>query len=132
MSRRMKAWLMFLILGLVLPMAGAPLRYCLCAHTVVMADESCCDCEDEAACDCHQDCPNPPAQPTCKVALKLLPDALPQFDVALPAPLAVDLPPVWFVHVPTPALAVSAVELPHDRGPPLGPPLYLRHRCLLL
>lgn len=132
MSRLFKAWLMFLVLGLVLPLAGAPLRYCLCAQTVVVDDDSCCSCEDEHGCDCDQECPHPPEVPSCTVTLEVLPDAIPQCDHALPAPLVAEVPtpafelPVAIVTVNTP------FDQTHDRGPPTGPPLYLRHRSLLL
>lgn len=131
MSRRLKAWLMVLVLGLVLPVAGAPLRYCLCAQAIAAAGEACCCCEDDPACDCHSECPHAPTQPTCSVVLKLLPDAVPHCDLAVPTPLVFDLPSAGFATARVLPQASPVRARIHDRGPP-GPPRYLRHCAMLL
>lgn len=132
MSRRMKAWLMLLVLGLVLPVAGAPFRYCLCVNAIVQAGSECCDCEEESSCDCHDKCPHAPVQPSCTVALKPVPDGVPTVDFVTPLPVVVDLPPVAFLAPPAPAMDTPAPESPRERGPPAGPPRYLRILTLLL
>lgn len=139
MTRRCKAWLMVLVLGLVLPLAGSPLRYCLCDNMLLLAGAPPCPCDAEAAdADCSRDCceeqqhPAPP-QPDCMVTLRLLPEALPQANLALPAPVVADLPPPVFAAPETPVVPQVVADLPRDRGPPPpGPPIYLRDRSLLL
>lgn len=132
MLRRLKAWLMLLILGLVLPVAGAPLRYCLCSHTIVQTGAECCDCEEDAPCDCHDPCSHKPVPPSCNVAFKLVPDALPSLDFVTPPPVVVDLPPVMFLAPGPIATGILIVDHPRERGPPAGPPRYLRNLALLL
>lgn len=128
---------MITVLGLTLPLAGSPLYYCLCANTLLLAGKPGCACEVEpAAADCceGQQPQHPaPSQPDCMVSLKVLPDALLQADLALPAPLVADLPPAVFAAPAALLALLFADPLPHDRGPPpVGPPIYLRDRSLLL
>jgi hypothetical protein len=135
MSRRHKAWLMVLVLGLVLPLAGSPLRYCLCDNMLLLAGTPPCPCDAEAAdADCGEEQQHPaPAQPDCMVSLRLLPEALPQADPALPSPVVADLPPPVFAAPETPLVPQVVADVPRDRGPPPpGPPIYLRDRSLLL
>jgi hypothetical protein len=132
MSRRLKACLMLLVLGLLLPVAGAPLRYCLCVNAIVQPGSECCDCEEEQSCDCHGKCPHAPSPPSCSVAFKLVPDSVPFAGFATPIPVAVDLPPATFLApVPIPT-EVPDLNRPRERGPPSEFPLYLRNLSMLL
>lgn len=123
---------MLLVLGLVLPVAGTPLRYCLCANEIVPTDAECCDCGNETSCDCDGHCPHGPEQPPCLVELELVPDALPGVDFAMPLPVVMDLPPAAFVPPAPLASCNSCTVHPRDRGPPADPPCYLWHLALLL
>lgn len=132
MLRRLKACLMLLVFGLVLPVAGAPLRYCLCSQMIMQTGVECCECEEDSSCDCHDPCSHEPVPPSCTVTFKLVPDALPSIDFVTPPPVVVDLPPVSF---PTPgpiATSIFIVDRPRERGPPAGLPRYLRNLTLLL
>lgn len=131
MSVRWKAWLMLLVVGLVLPIAGSPLRFCMQSRVVVSTAQSCAGCADATGCDCHQD-PHSPQAPGCVTGLKLLPDATPQGDFVLPAPVVIDLLPC---SLPAP-LDVPVAGLPNlrtrERDPPHPLPLYLRLEAWLL
>ena len=137
MLHHIRIWLMIAVLGLVLPLAGSPLCYCLCAHTLVLAGSHGCACDAElpepADAGCCQSHDPAPTMPDCMVSLRVLPDALLQADLALPTPVTSDLPPPVFV-APNPPLVLQIADPElHERGPPLGgPPIYLRNRSLLL
>jgi hypothetical protein len=133
MSRRWKAWLMLLVVGLVLPIAGSPLRFCMQSRVVVNAEESCAGCADatESECNCHQGGRSPLA-PGCVTGQKLLPDATSQGDFVLPAPVVMDLLPCALPAL----LEIPVAGLPNlrtrERDPPHPLPLYLRQEALLL
>jgi hypothetical protein len=128
---RWKAWLMLLVVGLVLPVAGSPLRFCMQSRVLLNAVGACAGCSDETGCDCHKE-GNLPLKPGCMAAVKLLPDATPQVDFALPAPVVMEVLP-WTVPAP---LATPLAELANgrsrERDPPDPLPLYLRLKSLLL
>ncbi len=124
---------MVAVLGFVLPLAGAPLRYCLCAHSLLLATDASDSCCDETPKGCCKEEHPAPAKKNCMVSVKVLPDAVFQSHFHLPAPLVTALPPAVFSVSVAPLVAVEAVNWPCDRGPPLaGPPRYLRHCSLLL
>lgn len=131
MSVRWKAWLMLLVVGLVLPAAGAPLRFCMQSRVAVDVGNSCSGCIAETDCCCHQSGEGPQA-PGCVGALKLLPDATSQGDFVLPAPVVIDLLP-WAMPVPMGMPVIGLAESrARERGPPSAMPLYLRLALLLL
>ncbi len=133
MQRRFRAWLMFLVLGLVLPLAGSPLHYCLCAKLLMAPGMECSHCADVCDGDCEHDCPAPTDHQDCCVSLDLLPDALPQGDLVMPTPPVLDIPPLGLVIASAPQVPVTAISPPpHDHGPPPGSPHYLRFCSMLL
>jgi hypothetical protein len=122
---------MLLVVGLVLPVAGSPLRFCMESRVLLHGVDACVACADETDCDCQQGGESPQA-PGCVAGVKLLPDATPQMDFVLPAPVVMELLP-WTLPaplaVPLPQLANSQVR---QRDPPDPLPLYLRLESLLL
>jgi hypothetical protein len=131
MSVRWKAWLMLLVVGLVLPVAGSPLRFCIETRVVVDSTDGCSGCSDSTDCDCDED-GHAPEAPTCVVGMKLLPDATPQVDFALPSPVVMELLDVSLpslVEVPTAGVVTFGAS---ERGPPDPLPVYLRLKRLLL
>jgi hypothetical protein len=130
MSVRWKAWLMLLVVGFVLPVAGAPLRFCMESCVMVATGDDCTGCPEETDRDCHQD--KSPQTPGCVAGMKLLPDATPQVDFALPAPVVMELLP-WALPAPVEMpLAKLANDRSRERDPPDPLPLYLRLESLLL
>ncbi len=131
MARRLKALVMLLIVGFVLPVSGAPQRFCTAYLTWLMPGESCHGCaETSPGCDCH----GAPAAPGsgCITVEKMLPDAVFPDAPALPALTAAIAPALEVPPVPDLPATLPAGALPPDRGPPPGPPLYLLQRSLLL
>ncbi|MEO0017453.1 MAG: hypothetical protein RLZZ522_736 [Verrucomicrobiota bacterium] len=124
---------MVAVLGCVLPMAGAPLRYCLCVNNLLLATDTCDSCCKETPKGCCEEEHQTPTKKDCMVSVKLLPDAVFQGHFNIPAPVVTALPPAVFSVPVISATLVEAVNWPRDRGPPLaGPPRYLRHCSLLL
>jgi hypothetical protein len=132
---------MLAVLGLVLPLAGTPLRYCQCVHLLLVGAQSACPCEHPVVTQAERPCcqqkhqPLHPAAPQhdCMIGVKLLPDAVAQADPATPAPQVAELPPVAFAVPLLPPPLAAAGGVSRERGPPGAvPPLYLRHRSLLL
>lgn len=128
MARRLKALLMLLLFGLILPVAGAPQRFC--ARELTFSHQDCC----EPAKNCGG-CPDDksPVKPTCVISAKVIPDGVNNPQPDLPAIGAFLLPDF---ALPTPVeISTSPVpdEIRRDRAPPgHSPPLYLTHRSLLL
>ncbi len=135
MRRVLKAWFLLLLLGLVLPWGGSPLRYCPCFQVMlVAADEGCpCDHTADTGPSCCGEDSLPLHPPTCLLPIKLLPDAIAQSGQPLPGPVMVMLAPAVFALPPPPLGELAATPPPCDRGPPFsGLPPYLRYCSLLL
>lgn len=127
MARRVQALVLLLVFGLLLPVAGAPRRYCLKAHNFVSQEccapaGSCNDCPDEKA----------PLESSCVSIAKVVPDTLdpepvfiPDFVFTIIEPLVA--PPV-VTRIPVPV----ASFLPERAPPDSGPPVYVRLRSLLI
>ncbi len=121
---------MFLVVGLVLPAAGSPQRFCMRYLALIAPGQSCAPCDADTDCDC--DGTVNPGAPSCTAAAKLLPDALPPGHLVLAPPAA--LPMIPFA-TPTPRQSACSVTLPRripERGPPGDMPIYLLKRSLLL
>jgi len=121
MGIRLRALLMLLIVGLVLPAAASPHFFCMEAGAF-MHPSDCCDCSEE-----HR-----PEPPCCVAAPKPMPDALNANGLTMPAPFyiiapAFELPPL--LEIPA---VVSVLAWPRDRGPPGDVRLYLLRHSLLL
>ena len=132
MAHRLKALFMLLIVGLVLPAAGSPQRFCTRAMVFLSADQECCS--DCSAKGCH-DCPDQsePTKPSCVTTADVFPDGVNPEQVSLPPLVAVIMPPFTLPEpveiVPAPAVSVTT----RDRAPPDRVlPLYLAQRSLLL
>ncbi len=129
MARRLKALFMLLILGLVLPAAGSPQRFCTRTQSFMQHD--CCSQKE----DCSH-CPDDrtPAAPSCVAAAKVVPDGVhPDHQPALPALIAVLLPSFSLPAPVETGLAPTPGALPRDRAPPGGSArLFLTHRSLLI
>jgi len=128
MVRRVKALFMLLILGLVLPAAGSPQRFCTRMQSFVQQEccsqKKCSHCPDEKT----------PVSPSCVAAAKMVPDGVnPDHAPALPVLFAVPLPAF---SLPEPLEANVADNLnasSRDRAPPGETVrLYLTHRSLLI
>jgi hypothetical protein len=121
MAIRLRAFLMLLIVGLVLPAAGSSQFFCIEAGMFTQQSD-CCDCSDE----------DRPETPCCVAAPKPIPDALNANALTLPAPFhiaapALELPPLLGIHT-----LVSLSAWSRDRGPPGEVRLYLLRHSLLL
>lgn len=129
-ANRLKALLMLAVVGLVLPLAGAPQRFCVKAFTLMAPGQDCSACQGDA-CGCHLPVENPQL-PGCIVGAKLLPDGVSPDGVSVPPVLATVLvapesPTAGEIASVTGCRAPAA-----ERGPPPGTPLYLLKRSLLL
>lgn len=127
MADRLKALLMLLVFGLVLPAAGSPQRFCNRSLTFIQQD---CCCQKKHCGECPDD--QKPAKPSCVSAAKVVPDGVNPDQIAVPAICALLLPP--FV-LPAPVeihLTPVACPASRDRAPPPGLPLFLTHRSLLI
>lgn len=130
---RVQAALLLLLVGLVLPVAGSPQRFCARAAVFLAADQACAACPDEdPECDCESG--ENPLRPNCITAAKVLPDSVTPDALVLPPLIAIDLPPSATAPVRPCWLPMRLGHLGPDRGPP-GPggvPLYLLKRSLLV
>jgi len=130
MANRFKALFMLLIVGLILPVAGSPQRFCMHNFTLVAPGEQCPARDHEKSCDCDGSGDSP--VPCCLTAAKFLPDALTPDHFVLSAPAAFPLP-VFDTPEPTAAALFSIFPRRiHGRGPPGDLPLYLLNRSLIL
>jgi hypothetical protein len=129
MARRLKALLMLLILGLVLPVAGSPQRFCTRTQSFMQHD--CCSKNN----DCSH-CPDDktPAAPSCVTAAKVVPDAVhPDHQPSLPTLFAVILPSFSLPESAEIGTITCPNASPPDRAPPVeSARLYLTQRSLLI
>ena len=122
MAIRLRAFLMLLVVGLVLPAAGSPHFFCNKAGTFIQKSD-CCDCSDD-------DRPDPPC---CVTAPEPIPDALSANALTRIAPDYLSITPF---ELPPPPSDPHAVESPpewsEDGGPQAVFRLYLLRHSLLL
>jgi len=130
MANRLKALFMLLIVGLVLPVAGSPQRFCMRQFTLIAPGERCPACNDMPSCDC--DGTKDPSKPGCMTAAKIFPDALTPDHFVFSAPAAMPLPMFEVSEPKSAALVPNISHRMHMRGPPGNLPLYLLKRALLL
>lgn len=111
-------------LGMMIPLAGSPLRLCLLENRLLVGGSGC-GVEEEPCCP---DCGDHHEDPCC-VELEELPDApAPVVPDELPAPPVMDLPEFACV-APPPLLAACSV---HAAATPIrGPDTPASHRALL-
>lgn len=129
MALRLKALLMLVVVGLILPVAGTPQRFCARFQAWLVPGMTCPACVDDGTCDCE---PPTPELPGCVMVAKMLPDGISADALALPAPITLELPPET---LPTPVwiMTGSRAGTPsRERAPPRAVPLFLRNRALLL
>lgn len=118
--RRVIAAFLLACLGMIIPLAAAPVRVCLIENEVKAASEKACcpKCTKETKHDSH-----------CCVQLEELPDAPPAgFPEGVPPLMAVDLPPQPFL---LPPVAIVAVETYSAATPIRGPDLPCRLQAIL-
>lgn len=128
MAHRLKALLMLLVIGLALPTAAMPQRFCTISHQLLSGSSACAKCQKPSCCKNHK----APGEPGCVIVFKGLPDSVHSNAIALPAVTGVLLPdPFSLPEIP---VAVhSAPDFPVSGRAPPGPvPLYLTQRSLLL
>jgi hypothetical protein len=131
MANRLKALFMLLVVGLVLPVAGSPQRFCTRAMTFLSSGERCCGCAEKDCSDCPDD--SEPTKPSCVTTPDVLPDGVNPEQIALPQLVAVPISPFT---LPEPVeIVLPAIEsvMNRDRAPPdPDTPLYISPRSLLL
>lgn len=131
MFHRMQAALLLLVVGLALPVAGSPLRFCAQAAVFMAGDQACVSCPTEDLdCDCEGG--ENRSRPNCMTSAKVLPDGVAPGGLVLPSSQSMDLPPQAVGTGETWRIATRSCEFPSDRVPPGcdGVPLYLRNRAL--
>jgi hypothetical protein len=122
--KRVIAAILLACLGMMIPLAGSPLRLCLLENRLLVGGSEC-GMEKEPCCP---DCGDPHENPCC-VELEELPDApAPVVPDDLPAPPVMDLPEPAFA-APPPARAAC---LTHPAATPIrGPDTPAAHRAWL-
>ena len=120
----MIAVLLLACLGMMIPLAGSPLRLCLLENRLLPGGAECGAEKDPCCPDCGDHHEDP-----CCVELEELPDApVPLYPDELPAPLVMDLPSPAFI-APLPVLGAGSV---HRAATPIrGPDTPAAHRALL-
>ncbi|MEX1116993.1 MAG: hypothetical protein WEB53_17235 [Akkermansiaceae bacterium] len=121
MAIRLRAFLMLLIVGLVLPAAGSPHFFCMEAGAFIHQSD-CCDCSGG----------DQPETPCCVTAPKPIPDALNANGLTLPAPFFIVAPTFEMPYLVEIPVVVSIPAWSMDRGPPGDIRLYLLRHSLLL
>ncbi len=112
--KRVIAAFLLACLGMMIPLAGSPLRLCLLENRLLMGGSECGAEKDPCCPDCGDHHEDP-----CCVELEELPDVpVPPTPDELPAPLVMDLPKLAFV-APPPVITDSSVHLAATpiRGP---------------
>lgn len=122
--KRFAALLLLACLGMMIPLAGSPLRLCLLENRLLVGGSECGGERDPCCPDCGDHHEDP-----CCVELEELPDApAPVVPDELPAPPVMDLPEFACV-VPPPLLVACSV---HAAAAPIrGPDTPAAHRALL-
>ena len=122
--KRVIAAFLLACLGMMIPLAGSPLRLCLLENRLLVGGSEC-GAEKEPCCP---DCGDHHEDPCC-VELDELPDLpVPQGPDELPSPLVMDLPAPAFI-APLPVLGAGSVHL--AATPIRGPDTPAAHRALL-
>lgn len=122
--RRLIAVLLLACLGMMIPLAGSPLRLCLLENRLLMGGSECGAEKDPCCPDCGDHHEDP-----CCVELEELPDMpVPPAPDELPAPLVMDLPKPAFVAA-RPVITDGSVHL--AAAPIRGPDTPSAHRALL-
>lgn len=127
---RLKALCLLITVGLVLPMAGAPLRFCMEEFQFAAAGSNCEPCETHKNCECPGD--DTPGLPSCITPAKLLPNGVEPMASNLPGPQSQDITPQPFLFILSAVQETLTAERPRDRAPPGPAKLYLLKRSLLL
>lgn len=130
MLHRLKALCLLLVVGLVIPMSGAPLRFCMAEFQFATKGGTCAPCEQQKHCDCSGD--ENPLIPGCIAGAKLLPDGVQTLVIPIPAPLMFEIPTPAFLAVIRETSDFLPTASPRDRSPPGPARLYLTKRSLLL
>lgn len=121
---RLVATILLACLGMIIPLAGSPLRLCLLENRLLVGGSDCGEEKDPCCPDCgdHHEVP-------CCVELEKLPDVpVPPAPDVLPGPFAMDLPQPAFV-APRPTFTACSVHL--AATPIRGPDTPAAHRALL-
>lgn len=122
--QRLVAAILLACLGMMIPLAGSPLRLCLLENRLLVGGSGCGAEKDP----CCRDCGDSPEDPCC-VELEEMPDVpVPPVPDELPAPPVMDLPEPAFV-APPPVLAAVSVHL--AATPIRGPDTPAAHRAVL-
>lgn len=123
--KRVIAAFLLACLGMMIPLAGSPLRLCLLENRLLVGGSKCGAEEKDPCCP---DCGDHHEDPCC-VELEEMPDVpVPSAPDELPAPPVMDLPEAAFV-APPPVLAASSVHL--AATPIRGPDTPAAHRAWL-
>jgi hypothetical protein len=122
--QRIVAAILLACLGMMIPLAGSPLRLCLLENRLLVGGSGCGAEKDP----CCPDCGDSPVEPCC-VELEEMPDVpVPPAPDELPVPLVIDLPKLAFV-APRPVITDGSV---HPAATPIrGPATPAAHRALL-
>lgn len=122
--QRLVAAILLACLGMMIPLAGSPLRLCLLENRLLVGGSACGGEKDP----CCPDCGDHHEEPCC-VELEEMPDVpVPPAPDELPAPTVMDLPDPAFVAPPL-VLAAGSVHL--AATPIRGPDTPAAHRAWL-
>lgn len=122
--QRLVAAILLACLGMIIPLAGSPLRLCLLENRLLVGGSDCGEEKDPCCPDCGDHHEDP-----CCVELEEMPDVpVPPAPDELPAPLVMDLPKVAFV-APPPVITDGLVHL--AATPIRGPDTPAAHRAVL-
>lgn len=127
---RLKALFLLVTVGLVLPMAGAPLRFCMEEFQFASTGNHCEPCSKHKNCECPGD--EAPDSPGCISTTKLLPNGVEPLSDTLPGPQSQDIEPQAFLSILPAVQEIQNPSQPRDRAPPGSARLFLLKRSLLL
>lgn len=127
---RLKALFLLVAVGLVLPMAGAPLRFCMEEFQFASTGNRCEPCSKHNDCECPGD--ESPDSPGCISTTKLLPNGVEPLADSLPGPQSQDIEPQAFLSILPAVQEIPSPSQPRDRAPPGSARLFLLKRSLLL
>jgi hypothetical protein len=123
--KRVIAAFLLACLGMMIPLAGSPLRLCLLENRLLVGGS---ECGGEEKDPCCPDCGDHHEDPCC-VELDELPDVpVPQAPDELPVPPVMDLPAPAFV---APRTIFTACSVHLAATPVRGPDTPAAHRALL-
>lgn len=122
--KRVIAAFLLACLGMMIPLAGSPLRLCLLENRLLLGGSEC----GEEKYPCCPDCGDHHENPCC-VELEELPEApAPPAPDVLPSPLVMDLPAPAFIAPPP---LITACSVYFAATPIRGPDTPAAHRALL-